>query len=389
MNGLVRVAPAPLARPGRTLAELVPGFLQWFQFVRRRSPNTVASYGHDLKTFLDFCHQAELTAPEAVTFRHVEFYLGWLQTARGLKPRSANRHLHTIRSLYRYLVREGITTTNPAADCFMLPERKRLPGYLSIPEQERVLTALAADASLLGRRDYALVATALLTGLRCAELAALQVAHVDLEAGRLRVVNGKGSKDRELPLIPRLEGILRGYLEETRPALVGRPLGCLSRRPVRRYGLGSNQWRVVPPSAPRRKWRLENTVEGRKVSRTIEASSREDAERQRAELIPLPAAPPFVFVNAHTKSSQRVRRAGLALGPKTIFALVRRAVAPLIGRPVAPHVLRHSFAHRLYERGGDLQLIQESMGHANITTTTIYTHLTTTRQRQELARLLE
>jgi site-specific recombinase XerD len=389
MSSLVHVAPASLTRQGRSLEELVPGFLQWFALVRRRLPNTVAGYRHDLQSFLGFCAQAELTAPAAVTFRHVEFYLGWLQTARGLKASSANRHLHCLRTFFQYLVREGIVTTNPAVDTFMLPTQKKLPSYLTVPEQERVLTALSEDTSPLGRRDYALISTALLTGLRCAELAALQVAHVDLEAGRLRVVQGKGNKDRELPIIPRLEAILRPYLEEVRPALLGRPLGYLTRSPVSRYGCGSNQWRSVPSSTPHGKWSLHQKVEGRTVSRTLEARSREEAERQRAELIPLPPPPPFVFINAHVQGSFRVRRAGLALSPKTIFALVRRTVVPILGRPVAPHMLRHSFASRLRENGADLQLMQEALGHANITTTTMYAHLTTNRRRQELARLLE
>jgi site-specific recombinase XerD len=216
----------------------------------------------------------------------------------------------------------------------------------------------------------ALVATALLTGLRCAELAALQVQHVDLDGGRLRVVNGKGGKDRELPLIPRLEGILRDYLEKVRPELVDRPIGALQRR--RKDGT----------------WRLVEYVNGRHVGRNLETRSREEAEHRRAALIPVPSAPPFVFVNAHTRGAQRVRRTGQALLTKTIFALVRRAVAPIVGRPVAPHMLRHSFASHLRENGADLQLIQEALGHANINTTTMYAHISTNKRRQDLARLL-
>jgi len=64
-------------------------------------------------------------------------------------------------------------------------------------------------------------------------------------------------------------------------------------------------------------------------------------------------------------------------------------VVPVIGRPVHPHMLRHSFASRLRENGAGLQVIQEALGHANINTTTMYAHLTTNRRRQELARLLE
>jgi len=290
---------------GRTLADLVPAFLKWFQFVCRRSDNTVRAYADDFKAFLGFCAAAKLERPEQVTFRHIEFYLGWLQKERGVKPQSANRHLHALRSLYRYLVREEIVTTNPAADCFMLPTRKKLPGYLTVPEQEKCLAALAEDRPFLGRRDYALVATGLFTGLRSAELAALELAHVNLEAGRLRVVNGKGSKDRELLVVPRLAAILREYLAEIRPALVGRPL------------------------------------------------------------IRVPAAVPFVFVNAHPTGSHRLRRAGQALHGRSIWHLIHRAVVPVIGRPVHPHMLRHSFASRLRENGAGLQVIQEALGHAN------------------------
>lgn len=221
-----RALPAPggiLAGRDRTLAEYAPVFLRWLGFVRQRRENTVRSYGEDLRMFLRFCAVAELAKPEHVTFRHVEFYLGWLQLERGLKASSANRHLHALRTFWRWMLREGLATTNPPADVFLLPTPKRLPTYLAIPEQERLLTGLARDPRPLGVRDYALVATALFTGLRCSELAHLQLGHVDLEAGVLRVVDGKGRKDRELPIIPRLAAILRRYLTEVRPGLLKGP----------------------------------------------------------------------------------------------------------------------------------------------------------------------
>jgi integrase len=206
---LVPGGPAWLAHRDRTLAEYAPVFLKWLGFVRQRRENTVLAYGQDLETFLGFCAQAGLSRPDDVSFRHLEFYLGWLQTERGLKASSANRHVHALRTFWTWMVREEITTRNPAAQVFLLPTRKTLPGYLSIAEQEQLLEALAQDTSPLGVRDYALVATGLLTGLRCAELSHLQLGHLNLDAGVLRVVDGKGRKDRELPIIPRLERILR------------------------------------------------------------------------------------------------------------------------------------------------------------------------------------
>lgn len=371
-RALVSIGPANLAGSSRTLRELAPRFLQWFAFVRLRRPHTVDSYGHDLRAFLAFCARAELSRPEQLTFRHVEFWLGLMRSEGGLAPQSCNRHLYALRAFWKWMRREGAASTDPTADVSPLPVQKKLPGYLTIPEQEKVLKALSEDATPLGRRDYALVATALLTGLRCSELANLQMAHVDLDAGRLRVVAGKGNRDRELPIIPRLEVILRGYLEEVRPQLLGRPMGSLSRQ------------------EGRRSWALREHVDGgRRVHHNLGTASRSEAERRRGELIPLPPAPPFVFVNAHRTGANRLRRAGQPLISRAIFHLVRRAVVPVLGRPVHPHMLRHSFASRLRENGADLQDIQEALGHASITTTTMYAHLTTRRRREKLARLLE
>ena len=73
---------------------------------------------------------------------------------------------------------------------------------------------------------------------------------------------------------------------------------------------------------------------------------------------------------------------------RSIYHLVARIVEPIVGRHVHPHMLRHSFASRVREAGGDLQLIQEALGHASIVTTTMYAHLSTSRRRQQLAELL-
>jgi integrase/recombinase XerD len=363
-----------LAVRGRTLADYAPVFLKWLGFVRQRRETTVRSYGEDLKTFVGFCETAGLEKPDDVSFRHIEFYLGWLQEDRGIKPRSANRHLHALRTFWKWMVREEITTRNPAADVFMLPTSKSLPGYLTIPEQEQLLTTLAAKPTLTGQRDYALVATALFTGLRCSELSHLQLTHADLEAGILRVIEGKGRKDRELPIIPRLERILRPYLSETRPRALTLPAGY-----------------ILPPRPARSEyfWTLMRTDPTGKRVRLTSTKTREEAERLQAALPAsrATAANPYVFVRADVKW---LRQHGAhPLGPRTIFMSIRRRCLDVLGRKVHPHMLRHSFASRLRENGADLQDIQEALGHANITTTTMYAHLTTRRQREKLAEFLK
>ncbi len=376
---LTRHAAAILVQPPRTLRQFVPRFLQWFALVRGRAPNTVVSYQHDLRTFLQFCERAGLEHPDQVSFREIEVYIGWLRQERGLAESTANRHLNALRTFWRFLTREGFARSNPAADVFSLKEPERLPKYLSIPEQERVLGELAQDRSLCGRRDYALVALALFTGLRVEEITRLRVDDVDLEAGTLRVERGKGGRGRELAVVPRLRMILADYLVDVRPQLVKKPRGHLYAEPAHPLAgrLRQGTWHAT--------WKEG----GKRYSRTIRAASEEAARRILDELVPLPAEPPWLFVNASPHSAQRLRRAGEPLLTRSVFHIIRRTIAPRVGRPVGPHTLRHSFASRLRENGADLALIQEALGHASIGTTMVYAHLSSGKQKAELAKYLE
>jgi integrase/recombinase XerD len=228
---------------------------------------------------------------------------------------------------------------NVASEAFGPKVVKPLPrGYLSIDEQEGVLTALSQSRTLTGRRDYALVAFGLLTGARCEEMATLPLAHVHLDAGRV-LIHGKGAKDREVPLVPRLVTILRRYVAEVRPVL------------------------LVGHASP-----------------FCFVRARKDWRRDRRR-VPTKA----LTVGA---SYNRVR-VGLPLERRTVWRLLERAVSPLVGRHVHPHQLRHSFATRLRMQGADLQYVQQLLGHEDIRTTTVYSHLVTSAQRETLAKYLE
>jgi site-specific recombinase XerD len=375
MSALPSVALSPLVvevvSVGPPLAQHAEAFLRWFRFIRRRSENTCVNYGRDLSSFLTFAAQAGLERPDEVRYQHIEAYLGHLQLNRGVSPRTANRHLHALRSWWKWMTRERLAPDNPPAEVFLLPTQKTLPRRLSIAQQEQLLAALARDCTLLGWRDYALVALALLTGLRCAELSHLQLGHLDLDAGILRVVDGKGRKDRELPIIPRLERILRPYLEVTRPALLALSAGYIA--PPR-------------PQKGERSWAIVRTLPNGKRVRVARAGSREEAEGLRAASPAGLSANPYVFVRG--RAQWLPTHGAQPLGPRTIFMTIRRLCERVLHQKVHPHMLRHSFASRLRENGADLQDIQEALGHASITTTTMYAHLTTRRQREKLAKYL-
>jgi site-specific recombinase XerD len=196
--------------------------------------------------------------------------------------------------------------------------------------------------------------------------------HLNLETGILQVIDGKGRKDRELPIIPRLERILRPYLEVMRPGLITLPAGYIA-APRRKKG--------------ERSWAIVQTFPNGARKRVARAPSREEAERLRAATPSSLSANPYVFVRG---SAQWLPKHGVApLGPRTIFMTIRRLCQAVLNRKVHPHMLRHSFASRLRENGADLQDIREALGHAVITTTTMYAHLTTRRQREKVAEYLK
>ena len=97
-----------------TLRDLAPRYLVRFKFVRQRAPLTVDSYNFDLGTFVEFCDCAGLTRPSQVSFREIEMYLAWLRHERKAKATTANRHLSTLRSFWKWLIREGHALGNPA-----------------------------------------------------------------------------------------------------------------------------------------------------------------------------------------------------------------------------------------------------------------------------------
>jgi integrase/recombinase XerD len=95
------------------------------------------------------------------------------------------------------------------------------------------------------------------------------------------------------------------------------------------------------------------------------------------------------FGVGHATRTWSRRHAGKPLVGRSIFWLVRRVVEPIIGRPIAPHTLRHSFASRLRENGAPLELIRECLGHVDYRSTLIYAAITTKKRHEDLARYLE
>jgi integrase/recombinase XerD len=256
---------------------------------------TVSAYRRDLRRLAAFVSARRRTLETARPADLVD-YLAALQS-RGLGPRTLGRQLAAIRGLYRFARATGQRRDDPAAllESPRLP--RRLPRALSRADAAALVEAAGAETPR-GLRDRALLELLYGAGLRASEVVGLRPGDLDLH-GQFLLCQGKGSRQRLVPLGGAARRALAAYLERGRPALLrrsdpGRLFLNHRGRPLSRQGL----WTLVRGYA---------------------------------------------------------RRAGL-----------RRAF---------PHALRHSFASHLLEGGADLRSVQALLGHADIGTTEVYTHL--------------
>jgi len=179
-----------------------------------------------------------------------------------------------------------------------------------------------------------------------------------------------------LVVIPRLARILADYVQSVWPALAAiQPKGHL-RRNHRGGGM----------------WRAEYKFAGQRVFFNPRTTDRLIARARLAEHlygVAVRQTSPYLFLRALLKASRFRVKQGLPLVSRAVYRIVRERLSALLGRPIHPHMLRHSFASRLRENGADLQLIQEALGHEDLSTTTIYAHVSTKKQRADIARYLE
>jgi integrase/recombinase XerC len=279
---------------------LLQRFLDYLKIERRYSANTVTAYERDLGRFA-----AETRRPwDEVAGHDVSTHVAKLH-ARGLKPRSIQRALSSLRSLYRYLLRHRLVTKDPTTGIRGPKAGRTLPGVLDT-DQAAQLLAFEPETPL-ERLDRAMAELLYGSGLRLSELTGANVEDLDLTGGFI-TVRGKGGKMRQVPLGRYCVAALNEWLECRPPVL-------------------------------------------------------------------LPGPVPLFSV-----------RAGRRISPRAVQQRLKRlAMRQLGSSELHPHMLRHSFASHLLESSSDLRAVQELLGHADISTTQIYTHL----DFQHLARVYD
>ncbi len=289
---------------------------------RHYSLSTERTYVHWVVRFVHFCglrHPRDLGGPE------VEAFLSHLAVDRNVAASTQNQALAAVLFLYRDVL--GIEL--PWLDEVTRAKKpKRLPVVLSRVEVESLFSQLPADQALPARLLYG-------SGLRLMECLRLRVKDLDFERQELMVRDGKGGKDR-MTMIPRsLLSPLRRQLEEARALFSADRLADVAG--------------VYLPGALATKY---------------------------------PNAPiqwPWFWVFPAARLSVDPR-SGLERRHHDVAARLQRAVRVAAGRaglvkPATPHTLRHSFATHLLQGGYDIRTVQELLGHADVSTTMIYTHV--------------
>ncbi len=189
----------------------VADFCTYLERGRRASPHTVRAYATDLRQLLAHLDGGGVADPAAVTHRHLRAFLATLAEA-GVGPRSRARKLAAIRSLFRFLVREGRLEANPARLVNTPRVPKPLPRALTIDDVLRLL-AVPDPATVKGRRDSAILELFYGCGLRISEVSRLSEADISDRRGWV-TVHGKGGKVRRTPVVGTARAALARYLDD-------------------------------------------------------------------------------------------------------------------------------------------------------------------------------
>jgi integrase/recombinase XerD len=259
--------------------------------------NTLDAYRRDLTAFASWLEpECKKRLPEADKSNIQAWFAH--QHARS-RASTANRRLAALRRFYLWARRNQLCEADPCLELKSARQPARFPKTLSEDQVDALLRAPDTGTSL-GLRDRCMLETLYATGLRVSELVGLKSMEVNLDEGVVRVVMGKGGKDRLVPLGAEALHWIDQYLSRGRPALLG--------------------------------------------------ARRSDA----------------LFVTGR----------GGAMTRQSFWLIIKKyAEHAGIHAPLSPHVLRHAFATHLLNHGADLRVVQLLLGHADISTTQIYTHV--------------
>ena len=287
------------------------------------SKRTISSYLYWIKCFIVFHNKRH---PKDMGNEEVEAFLSDLVLKRNVAGQTQGLALNALSFLYKEIIKRPLTLE---LSYVRSKKPRKLPIVLTVDETQRLLQYMPADHFLAAALMYG-------SGLRLMECLRLRVQDVDFDFQCLRVWNGKGGKHRTVTLAPELFNPLRTQIDLVKHYW---QLDCKN----------TNYAGVWLPTALRRKYTLANKA---LVWQYLFPSAR------------LSVDPENGGVRRHHVDETTLQKA------------IRKATNLAdIGKPVSAHTLRHSFATHLLASGADIRTVQEQLGHSDVATTQIYTHI--------------
>lgn len=198
------------------MKRVLKDFISYLSVERGLAANTLESYQRDLIKYLNFLKQQRLDFEVASRKTISQFLME--EKEKGLSPATLTRNLASIRSFYNFLLQEQVVQRNPAAETETPRQEKKLPQVLSFQDVELLLEQ-PKTGNAIGLRDKAMLELLYATGIRVSELVNLSINSINLKTGFLRC-EGKGSKERMIPLGSMALFSLQEYLRSGRPKLL-------------------------------------------------------------------------------------------------------------------------------------------------------------------------
>lgn len=294
-----------------TEEEAINKYLDYLLSVKNYSENTIKSYKEDILEFSTFVHK-EKRAKDILTIRNVRVCNDFKSYLRHKddKVSSIDRKLSSLRSFYKYLVREEIVTDNYFDQVESLKKEKRLPKIVKEVELKYLFESIDTK-DVLGFRNYLILECLYGLGLRVSELTNMKISDISFSDNTIKINSAKGSKDRIAYMFDDLAIDMKDYLKNKRIILL----------------------------------KKSNDIDNR-----------------------------YVFLNKN----------GTTLTPRGVRVILDNIISNA-GETyhLTPHMLRHSFATSMLDHGADLRSVQELLGHENLSTTQIYTHVSIEKLKSE------
>lgn len=276
---------------------MVESFFKYLQYEKRVSKHTLTAYQHDLDQYTTFLSEVfpDITI-EGADYGIIRSWIIQLVDT-DLKPTSVNRKIASLKTFYKFLMRQEVIQKNPMTKIRVLKTQKRLPSFVKEGDMIKLLDTSVFENTLEGSRDKLILELFYATGIRLSELITLKEAQVDMHAHTIKVL-GKRNKERVIPFPKSIVPIYKEYVNVRNKEVE-----------LKNHG--------------------------------------------------------FVFVTER----------GEPCYPMLVYRIVKKYLDEhTTSEKRSPHVLRHTYATHLLNKGAEINAVKDLLGHSSLAATQVYTH---------------